>query len=137
MQPAIIVFASLLAAAALTFVSNTASAQAYPGKSIRLIVPWPPGGGTDAAGRIMAQALSDGLSGPVVVENRPPQTIGERLRHDAPGGVRPPARRPGHDQPDRLAGICLGGRGIRNECQRGGCKQRRKYNDCRLHGPSI
>jgi len=70
-KPAIIAFALLLAAAAPTFVSNTASAQAYPGRSIRLIVPWPPGGGTDAAGRIMAQALSDGLGGPVVVENRP------------------------------------------------------------------
>src|SRR5450759_2634979 len=113
MQPAIIVFASLLAAAALTFVSNTASAQTYPSKSIRLIVPWPPGGGTDAAGRIMAQALSDGLRGPVLHHDRPAQTIGERLRHDAPGGVRPPARRPGHDQPDRLARVSLSGRGIR------------------------
>ena len=105
MQPAIIAFALLLAAAAPTLVSNTASAQAYPGKSIRLIVPWPPGGGTDTAGRIMAQALSDGLGGPVVVENRPGASgrIGTEFAAKAPadgytlllGSVAPNAIIPG------------------------------------------
>ncbi len=105
MKQAIIAFASLLAAAPLTFVANTASAQVYPGKSIRLIVPWPPGGGTDSAGRIMAQALSDGLGGPVVVENRPGASgrIGTEFAAKAPadgytllmGSVAPNAILPG------------------------------------------
>lgn len=49
----------------------TASAQAYPGKSVSLIVPFPPGGRTDLIGRIVAQNLQVPLKGTVVVVNRP------------------------------------------------------------------
>ncbi len=45
-------------------------AQTYPVKPIRLISPYPPGGGTDAAARIIAQALSDQLGQQVVVDTR-------------------------------------------------------------------
>ena len=45
-------------------------AQAYPVKPIKLISPYPPGGGTDAAARIIAQALSDQLGQQVVVDTR-------------------------------------------------------------------
>jgi tripartite-type tricarboxylate transporter receptor subunit TctC len=45
-------------------------AQAYPSKPIRLISPYPPGGGTDAAARIIAQALSDQMGQQVVVDTR-------------------------------------------------------------------
>jgi hypothetical protein len=38
-----------------------AIAQGYPTKPVRLISPYPPGGGTDATARIIAQALSDQL----------------------------------------------------------------------------
>jgi len=45
-------------------------AQAYPSKPIRLIVPFPAGGGVDFIGRIMAKGLSERLKQQVVVENR-------------------------------------------------------------------
>jgi len=51
---------------------GTAHAQqsAYPSKSIRLILPFPPGGPTDLLGRIIAQKLADQLGQPVVADNR-------------------------------------------------------------------
>jgi tripartite-type tricarboxylate transporter receptor subunit TctC len=45
-------------------------AQAYPTKPIRLISPYPPGGGTDATARIIAQALSEQMGQQIVIENR-------------------------------------------------------------------
>jgi len=45
-------------------------AQAYPSKPIRLIVPFPPGGGVDAAGRIIGQALAEQMGQQVVIDNR-------------------------------------------------------------------
>ena len=45
-------------------------AKDYPSKTITLVVPFPPGGGNDAMGRIMADRLSAGLGKTVVVENR-------------------------------------------------------------------
>lgn len=48
-----------------------ASAQAYPNRFIKLIVPWPAGGITDVTGRIIGQRLSVELGKPVVIENRP------------------------------------------------------------------
>jgi tripartite-type tricarboxylate transporter receptor subunit TctC len=60
-------FAAIVLAAATT---AGAWAQAYPVKPIKLISPYPPGGGTDAAARIIAQALSDQLGQQVVVDTR-------------------------------------------------------------------
>lgn len=48
-----------------------ALAQAWPTRTIRLVVPLPPGGAADLIGRIQAQVLQDGLGVPVVVDNRP------------------------------------------------------------------
>jgi tripartite-type tricarboxylate transporter receptor subunit TctC len=48
-----------------------AQAQSYPTKPIRIIVPASPGGGTDAAARIIAAALTQSLGQQVVAENRP------------------------------------------------------------------
>ena len=59
------------AAAALPAVSCIARAQAYPTRPVRLIVPIAPGGGSDIAGRLMGQWLSERLGRPFVVENRP------------------------------------------------------------------
>lgn len=56
----------LLAAATLAPVAH---AQGYPEKSIRLVVPWPAGGGADAVGRAVAQALTTELGQTVYVEN--------------------------------------------------------------------
>ena len=49
--------------------ASWAQAQSYPDKSIRLVVPWPAGGGADAVGRAVAQALTTGLGKTVYVEN--------------------------------------------------------------------
>ena len=63
-----------------------ASAQAYPAKAIRLILPFPPGGPTDIAGRAIAQKLSEQMHQPVVADNRPGATsnIGLELAAKAP-----------------------------------------------------
>lgn len=60
----------LLAATALGMHARGASAQAYPARPIRLVVPFPPGGPLDSAARALAERMKDGL-GTVVVENRP------------------------------------------------------------------
>jgi tripartite-type tricarboxylate transporter receptor subunit TctC len=65
---------ALLAAiscAALLGTAAPVSAQSYPAKPIRFILPFAPGGGTDIVGRIIAQKLSEQLGQPVVPENRP------------------------------------------------------------------
>jgi tripartite-type tricarboxylate transporter receptor subunit TctC len=57
-------------AVALPAVSRIASAQAYPNRPIRLIVPFPAGGAADLAARIVAQTLSEVLGQPLVIDNR-------------------------------------------------------------------
>jgi len=52
------------------FVSGSALAQTFPDRPIKLVVPWPPGGITDSAGRIMAQRMTERMGVSVVVENR-------------------------------------------------------------------
>src|SRR6185436_9905203 len=60
----------LLVVCALLDASHGASAQGFPAKPVRLIIPFPPGGGSDVVGRIIALKLSDRLGQQVVVENR-------------------------------------------------------------------
>jgi len=50
--------------------SATSFAQGYPAKAVRMIVPFPAGGGSDTAGRAIAQRLAERFGQPVVVENR-------------------------------------------------------------------
>jgi tripartite-type tricarboxylate transporter receptor subunit TctC len=61
---------SLCLAAALASLGGTAFAQSYPGKPIRMIVPYAAGGSTDLTARLMARSLSAKLGQPVIVENR-------------------------------------------------------------------
>ncbi len=51
-------------------VCSSALAQTYPERPIKIVVPWPAGGITDSAGRIMAQRLAERFGTAVVVENR-------------------------------------------------------------------
>jgi tripartite-type tricarboxylate transporter receptor subunit TctC len=63
---------SVLAVGAMALLASAAAhAQDYPNQVIRLIVPWPPGGATDAIGRLIAQSLTDRLGQMVIVENKP------------------------------------------------------------------
>jgi tripartite-type tricarboxylate transporter receptor subunit TctC len=48
-----------------------AAADTYPNRSVRLIVPYPPGGGGDAVARIMAPKLQDALGQTFIIDNRP------------------------------------------------------------------
>jgi len=60
----------VLVAALLAGTSVFASAQAYPTKPIRLVVPYPAGGGGDLLARPLAQSLTETLGQQVIVENR-------------------------------------------------------------------
>ncbi|MGZ5141454.1 MAG: tripartite tricarboxylate transporter substrate binding protein [Burkholderiales bacterium] len=48
----------------------SASAQSYPNRPVRLVMPFPPGGNVDAFGRILARQIEGQLGQPVVVDNR-------------------------------------------------------------------
>ena len=54
----------------LALFSTVALAQAWPAKSVRLIIPFPPGGSNDIVGRMIAQQLSERLGTQVVADNR-------------------------------------------------------------------
>jgi tripartite-type tricarboxylate transporter receptor subunit TctC len=59
-----------LCAALALVCSSLTQAQDYPNKPVKLIVPFPPGGGTDILARPIAQKLSEKWGQPVIVENR-------------------------------------------------------------------
>jgi tripartite-type tricarboxylate transporter receptor subunit TctC len=61
----------LLAAAAIICFQFKAAAEDYPNRVVSLIVPYPPGGGVDTVGRVIAQNLTDALGQNVIVVNRP------------------------------------------------------------------
>jgi tripartite-type tricarboxylate transporter receptor subunit TctC len=49
----------------------SATAQDYPNKPIRLVVPFPPGGPNDIIGRVLGQKMQELLGQPVIIDNRP------------------------------------------------------------------
>ena len=57
--------------AAFVTIAGVVHAQTYPMKSVRMLVPFPPGGGTDYTARLIGQKLSELWGQPVVIENRP------------------------------------------------------------------
>jgi tripartite-type tricarboxylate transporter receptor subunit TctC len=61
----------VIVAVALTFVAGIAAVQAqtYPSRQITLVVPFPPGGSTDVAARILAERMRPSLGQPVIIEN--------------------------------------------------------------------
>lgn len=64
------IIAKLLTGFAALCLAAAAFAQPYPAKTVRLISPYPPGGGTDATARIIAQALGDQMGQQVIVDSR-------------------------------------------------------------------
>ena len=69
--------------------SAAASAQSFPSRSIRLLVPYPPGGIADLAGRLVAEGLHTKFNQPVVIENKPGANgvigLRELMKSDADG----------------------------------------------------
>ena len=83
---------ALRAAGAVTAVAASSAlaplAWAQPGQAIRILVGFPPGGGTDAIARLLADRLKDVLGTTVLVDNRPGaggQIAAQQLKA-APGG---------------------------------------------------
>jgi tripartite-type tricarboxylate transporter receptor subunit TctC len=62
--------ASACAATLLLCFSASAAAQTYPAGPVRIVVPFPPGGGVDTAGRLLGQKLSEAIGKPVLIDNR-------------------------------------------------------------------
>jgi tripartite-type tricarboxylate transporter receptor subunit TctC len=63
-------FGILCALILISLAPIASQAQDYPSKPVRVIVPWPPGGGTDVMGRLIATRLSSRLGQSFVVDNR-------------------------------------------------------------------
>ena len=60
----------MLAALIFGAITGTAAAQAYPGKPIRLVVPFPPGSATDTVARSFGASVSQAVGQPVLIENK-------------------------------------------------------------------
>ena len=55
---------------ALALLAGAASAQSYPSKPVRVVIPWPPGGSNDVVGRIVTQKVGENVGQQFIVDNR-------------------------------------------------------------------
>jgi tripartite-type tricarboxylate transporter receptor subunit TctC len=67
-------FAVICVSIGLLTSARGVEAQAYPSKPVRVIIPWPPGGLTDVAGRIVFQKISEAVAQQFIIDNRPGAT---------------------------------------------------------------
>ena len=61
---------AVCAGVALVALTEPVAAQTYPNKPIRLIVPWPPGGGADVLSRMVSPKLAEALGQQIIIDNR-------------------------------------------------------------------
>src|SRR6266478_3804989 len=80
----------------LLFAAAAATAQEWPSRPVRWVVPFPPGGSVDIVSRILQNGMSEGLGQPIVVETRGGAEIGARRLHVPRHAVL------AHDQPHAL-----------------------------------
>jgi len=64
-------FQAVVLGLAVAVIPGVASAQVWPGKTIRIVVPYTPGGSSDIIARAISQPLQDALKQTVIVENKP------------------------------------------------------------------
>ena len=80
---------TVLGAAGASLLAAPALSQSYPNKPLKMVVPYPPGGGTDGLGRITAERLADKLGQQIIVQNigGASSTVGsETVRRADPDG---------------------------------------------------
>jgi len=80
---------TFVGAAGMSLLAAPAIAQVYPSKPLKMVVPYPPGGGTDGLGRITSERLSEKLGQPIIVQNigGASSTVGsDNVRRSDPDG---------------------------------------------------
>jgi tripartite-type tricarboxylate transporter receptor subunit TctC len=90
-----------LAATCLVLVAGAAFAQSYPTKPVRVVVPFPPGGGTDIIAREIAQKVAANTGWSIVIDNKP--GAGGNLGIDAVAKAAPDGYTIGLGQSSNLA----------------------------------